>query len=1171
MFACPQADKLVAPLFNIKPAYIPKRMKTRFTSLHFLAVTCAGWMFTAFPNDLFGQSPEAAEQEPIVLSPFVLDEDNSEGYRATNTLAGTRLRTPLRDLGSAIEVVTKEFLEDTGATNAGELLSYTLNTETGGMQGNFAGGGFDSGGNRTDQNEARINPQFNQRVRGLGAASLTRDYFLTNIPFDSYNSSQVTINRGPNSILFGVGSPGGIIDNSLNKASFVGNFGTAVVRIGSHGSYRGSLDYNHILIDDRVSFRVAGLLEKNNYNQDPAYEQDQRLYASVEAVLLKNDNSRFLDRTVLRANIENGNIESNPPMVVPPRSLYHNWWTAPTLDYAQYTGSTPPANHTTNFVPQYTSSLDKTPGGISTATTPNLAWTTVFDQGALVFQDPNAQAPDAATPSFPGSEGLQGRMTFYPGAQRYEWFSTQAAEGQNYATGFVYPSIQDRNVFDYHNQLFSGNTSIVDREFTTYNVALEQLFFDDKSAGIELAYDNQKWKPFWQTPVDDSLVSIYSNADITIDISEKLANGDPNPNLGRPYVRLFDFGGYREQQIDREAARATAFYEFDFEKVFENGWGKWLGSHTFNGLLSTQKDTNEFRNYRASWTSDEIQMPPEGWSGRNGSFFRTVLGVAYVGPSALNATGPEQVRISPINVPVPQLGDVYNIWYQGRTGNASNDDSIKANNFNVSHVLFGGNMRRNEIDSKAFTVQSRLLDGHLVGLVGWRTDEASSYERLTTQQIAELTGDTSRYLPDGNLKPENFILQSEPSAVESGDTFTASVVAHVPDEWTSALPLEPRVSFHYGTSENFSPVGLRRDVYLNVIAPPTGETKEYGFSLELARKFHVRVNWFETESAGFDAGLNAALLNNRTAYQLERMVAEPQNTGWTFEETKAAATVDLGGADPIPNINSYAEMEAAIRGLVPSEIMDQLNYRVTQDNAGNYQVENETFGGQVATAVIQAKGFEIDFVANPTPSWRIMLNVGKQETVQSDSAPVMKQLADTIVANMEASGLANLRVSPTFNAPETVYNNLNRLVLVPLNGVLAKDGTTSLEQRKWRANLVTNYRFGNGSPLKGFAVGGGLRWQDEVGIGYSQIYTDETGIIPDLSQPYFAPSEWNADLWLSYEKRLSDAINWRIQLNLRNALGDNDDIPVRANPDGTIAAIRIPNEKTWFLTNTFEF
>ena len=84
-------------------------------------------------------------------------------------------------------------MQDTGATDGESLLQFVGNVEVGGVLGNFS----NSSGNETT--ESRINPQRGQRVRGLESAILTRDYFKTDIPFDAYNTTRVTVNRGPNS------------------------------------------------------------------------------------------------------------------------------------------------------------------------------------------------------------------------------------------------------------------------------------------------------------------------------------------------------------------------------------------------------------------------------------------------------------------------------------------------------------------------------------------------------------------------------------------------------------------------------------------------------------------------------------------------------------------------------------------------------------------------------------------------------------------------------------------------------------------------------------------------------------------------------------------------------------------------------------------------------------
>jgi len=59
-------------------------------------------------------------------------------FEARDTLAGARARTDLKDAASSIAVATDQFLKDTGADNSKNLLTYTTNTEVGGLHGNIA-------------------------------------------------------------------------------------------------------------------------------------------------------------------------------------------------------------------------------------------------------------------------------------------------------------------------------------------------------------------------------------------------------------------------------------------------------------------------------------------------------------------------------------------------------------------------------------------------------------------------------------------------------------------------------------------------------------------------------------------------------------------------------------------------------------------------------------------------------------------------------------------------------------------------------------------------------------------------------------------------------------------------------------------------------------------------
>ncbi len=1120
---------------------------------------------------------EELEGEVYELSPFTVNEAENVGYQATNTLAGTRLRTSLRDVGSSISILTEQMFEDTGATDASTILSYSLGVEVGGFQGNFANASFGQG--RTDENANRINPQGNQRVRGLESATLTRNFFLTEIPFDSYNTSRVTINRGPNSILFGVGSPGGVINNNLNNASVGDNFGEVVARFGGHGSHRVSFDYNKILVEDRVAIRVAALNESQKFKQKPAYEEDERFYFATEIVALKNKNSNFFGEMILRANIENGDITSNPVKVIPPQDDFSTWWNPSSTDFEQYTGlSALPAHQPPVFQSQYTSNFVE--DGYTLESDPTSSNVPYFEAFALIYPDAAGNLfPNAGTPQFPGANGFQGRHHEGPGVLAYDIKVTRDPNSQDYAPGFFVPSIQDRNIFDYHNLLFSGDTSRVAQDFDTYNLTLEQTFFEDNRAGFEVVFDSQDFERWSQIMFGDAIVP-SSPSGPGIDYNEVLANGELNPNLGRPMV-VQNGSNSTTYNAGRDAARLTAFYELNFEDIFADGVGRWLGQHTITGLLATQELTQENRNYANSWFSDEVDAQ-EVLGGRIPGQ-RPPVQVVYVGPSYLGASSPSDVRLEQINVPTPQDGDVYNIWYRGFPNFADFGD-LRANNFRVGTHLNGGSMSKREIDSEALVIQNRFLDGHLVTLFGWRSDESIDTDNIDTTELEALTGFDSQRDESGIYRDEFIRLSDTSLEPAKGSTFSQSVVLHIPEDWTSFLPGNMRLSGHFSESENFSPSGIRRTVYGDALPPPTGVTEEIGFTIDVNRRFSARFNWFTTSSekkSTNDIGLlsaDVAQTIERIAFSLDRTVVRPINEGFTFEEAKAfwllgdpqSAFRPAPGEDPIPNINSYEDMFQALLEILPPDVRAYHNFQLV-DQGSTVRIEREPRDRPIATSDLVTEGFEIDLVANPTKNWRLQLNVGKAEAISSNGAPEHKRMVDYMNQQWASSGFFGLRDSITFGAAAGFERRWSARVNTPLDAFLAKEGTTVPELREWRANLITNYQFSDDSILKGWSVGGATRWLDDITIGFPTFVNEQGSITPDLTSPINAPDLLNGDLWAGYHRRLNDRVDWKIQLNVRNAFGDDDDIPVAADPDGNIAVIRIPNERMWFLTNTFSF
>jgi outer membrane receptor protein involved in Fe transport len=255
-----------------------------------------------------------SDEETVHLSPFVVDATQDQGYRATNTLAGSRINTSLRDVAAPITVVTKEFMTDTAAVDVNDVLAYTANTE--GTR-DFTSS-VSSLGRPSD--EIAANPNGANRVRGLASADITRDYFYTistSVGFDTYNLDSVTINRGPNSVLAGLGSPAGIINYAPQLAGLSKTHTAVSFRFGSFNDLRATLNTNLVAKRDVLAFRVAGVWNEKGFKQKPSYNHDNRLYLATTYQPWK--------KTTVRGSYEAVRIRSNNPNTITPEDDVSQW------------------------------------------------------------------------------------------------------------------------------------------------------------------------------------------------------------------------------------------------------------------------------------------------------------------------------------------------------------------------------------------------------------------------------------------------------------------------------------------------------------------------------------------------------------------------------------------------------------------------------------------------------------------------------------------------------------------------------------------------------------------------------------------------------------------------------------------------------------------------------
>lgn len=435
---------------------------------------------------------QVPDEEIVVLSPFEVTGSRDTGYQATETLAGTRIRTNLKDVASAISVITEEFLKDVGATDSSTLLQYTPNAEVAGTRGTFAGLGNATG---VDESGNLINPAGAQRVRGLAAADNTRDFFGTDIPWDSFNVDRIDINRGANSFLFGLGSPAGIVNASTRSAEYT-NRGRVEARIGSYGSARGTLDVNQQLIENRLAIRIAGLWDHEKFRQSFTFEDDERVYAAI-----RFDPQIFSDRTwrtTIKAKYEHGEVEANRPRTVPPNDSITPWFRPTSHPYGGMNRLAIENGYFHNGAAV----------GVNAATLIS-PWVgaTVNQQQPMWFLDGNTGALQRVYSGYinNGGRNSTGGFTGIAGGIPGRRYSEQhfrlvalpeAARRLNLPGSsfgqFRNQTLMDPTVFDFYNVLIDGPTKGEFEDWDAYNIDVSQTFYDDRVAA-QFIYDKQNY------------------------------------------------------------------------------------------------------------------------------------------------------------------------------------------------------------------------------------------------------------------------------------------------------------------------------------------------------------------------------------------------------------------------------------------------------------------------------------------------------------------------------------------------------------------------------------------------------------------------------------------------------------------------------------------------------
>ncbi len=677
--------------------------------------------FGLIPAILHAQDSADDQEEVFELSPFSVDDSNNQGYRATQTLAGTRLRTNLGDVGASITVMTSEFMEDLGVNSFEEALIYTPSVDL-------------TQSDNTDQNRAhgsqmRYGTGQSYSIRGFntnaGNQSVSHDFFDGADSPDNYNLERVTLSLGPNALLIGVGNPQGVAITSTKRAHFGRDATSFRTQIDRHSSLRGSIDLNRILVEDKFAIRLNLLWDK---------QREFRRYAGkdqVRGTISMTYNP--WENTTFRLNHEGYDIHRNiAPLKYTFDAGLMRWAAAgkPTVDFVH---SNVAWNGTREYVDHLGNPIPVAPG--------------VMDEDGFVDSEADFDPNDAISRIGGHSQiwigGLDGVNAV--------WNSRFMGQVQNNTfDGITSPRFQDENPWE-----ITG----IPKDANLYGGT-----WDDPSS-----HERGRWThAFWEQKLAENLFlevahnTTYHRRDYTPgwtgDIKVDVNRYTPDNQLNPGYLQYYGEDTnqqFREVDTDISETRATLSYELD---LTENN--SWLGKHSFSTLWSDKRFDNDedlLRNFNIAAIGGGNGWNANPANGGYGMRSRTYF----------------------VDGNLPIVGDSNQILKHkdllegyGLTGVTA----VESQPIQIERLMFlPARKNRAETESISAGWQGRWFGNKLITVVGYREDDVESFVATGTRTVTVPGAPAgATWFTPGSELPFN----ADPLLTASGITRTYSAVYH---------------------------------------------------------------------------------------------------------------------------------------------------------------------------------------------------------------------------------------------------------------------------------------------------------------------------------------------------------------------------------------------------------
>lgn len=204
------------------------------------------------------------------LSPFEVASEKDTGYLRTNSVTATRINMPIQNIPISVSVMSKDFIDDANIRSITDVLRYT---SSGAGDNNFA--------MRRPANSATA--QGNFTLRGFGVNSLLRNGVSRYIGYNVNNVDRIEIVKGPASVFFGAGYPGGVI-NYITKQPVLAKIPTTIqYTTGSDNLNRAVIDQNTQL-SKKAAMRIVGSWENSGGARAFEFNKTNTLTANLSLI-----------------------------------------------------------------------------------------------------------------------------------------------------------------------------------------------------------------------------------------------------------------------------------------------------------------------------------------------------------------------------------------------------------------------------------------------------------------------------------------------------------------------------------------------------------------------------------------------------------------------------------------------------------------------------------------------------------------------------------------------------------------------------------------------------------------------------------------------------------------------------------------------------------------------